>query len=125
MGVNAIRAVRGAITVENDNPDEIKNAVVLMLTEIVKSNEIVADEIISAEFSITDDIKSAVPAKFARTELGWTDVPFMCFREFEFKGSLKRALRVILYFNSEKPRSLIKHVYLRDAKILRPDLNQK
>ena len=123
-----IRAVRGAITVENDTVEEIKSATVEMLSKIVESvsythlRALDTKDFAYAEFTATEDLKSATPAKFARTELGWNTVPLMVYREFEFDGGLKKCIRVLIVFNSDKKQEDIKHVYLRDAQKLRPDL---
>lgn len=117
------RAVRGATTVLNDIPSEIETATVEMLEKIIKDNDINVNDIVSAIFSVTNDIKSATPAKFARTNLGWHYVPLMCVREFEFDNSLTKCIRVLIAFNSNKNQKEIKHVYLKNAAKLRPDLN--
>lgn len=119
------RAVRGAITVENDTAEDIKSATVEMLSAILERNSFEVSDIVYTEFTVTSDIKSATPAKFARTELGWNTVPLMVVREFEFENSLKKAIRVLIVFNSELSQNEIKHVYLKGAEKLRPDLKLK
>lgn len=117
-----IRGIRGAITVQNDTPEEIKNATVELITEIIAKNELNTDDFAYAELSITEDIKSATPAKFARTECGWHTVPMMCYREFEFEGGIKKCIRILIAVNTDKSQKEIKHIYLREAQRLRPDL---
>ena len=46
----------------------------------------------------------------------------LCVCEIPVPGSLPRCLRVLLHWNTELPQSAIRHVYLRDAASLRPDL---
>lgn len=117
-----IRAIRGAITIENDTVEELKNATVELLSRIVKENSLNTENFIHVDFSVTEDVKSSTPAKFARTELGWHTVPLMCYREFEFDGGLKKCIRVLIVTESDKSQKEIKHLYLRGAEILRPDL---
>lgn len=117
-----IRGIRGAITLEKDTPDDIKLATIEILTKIISENSINLNDIAYAEFSITDDIKSSTPAKFARTELGWHKIPMMCYKEFEFEGGLTQCIRVLVVFNTEKTQDDIRHIYLGEAKKLRPDL---
>ena len=119
------RAVRGAITVENDTAEDIKSATVEMLSAILERNSFEVFDIVYTEFTVTSDIKSATPAKFARTELGWNTVPLMVVNEFEFENSLKMSIRVLIVFNSELSQNEIKHVYLKGAEKLRPDLKLK
>ena len=46
----------------------------------------------------------------------------MCAREIPVPGSLPNAIRVLVHWNTETPQNEIKHVYLREAVRLRPDL---
>ena len=39
-------------------------------------------------------------------------------------GSLPRCLRILMHVNTERAQSEMTHVYLRDARALRPDLAQ-
>jgi len=123
--MSIVRAVRGAITIENNTVDEIKSATVEMLSTIIDNNNFEISDIVFAEFTVTSDITAATPAKFARTELGWNTVPLMCTREFEFDNSLKMAIRVLIVFNSNLSQYEVNHVYLKDASKLRPDLKLK
>ena len=60
--------------------------------------------------------------QIAARELGWTDVALECLPEMNVPGSLQRCLRILMHVNTTKsPRDLV-HVYLRDARALRPDL---
>ncbi|MCR5262113.1 MAG: chorismate mutase [Candidatus Gastranaerophilales bacterium] len=120
-----IRAIRGAITIENDTAEEVKNATVELIDEIIKRNNLKTEDFAFAQFSITKDIKSATPAKFARLNAGWHNVPMMCYNEFEFDGSLEKCIRILIVTNSEKEQTEMKHVYLKNAEKLRPDLKNK
>ena len=77
---------------------------------------------ISAIFTVTPDITSEFPARAAR-ELGWVDVPLLCAMEIPTERGLTRCIRVLLHIETELPRSALRHVYLRGAKELRPDLS--
>ena len=117
-----IRGVRGAATVEADNPEEILDVSRQLLQAILEANPALQPEdLASAFFTLTDDLHSAYPAQAAR-ELGWDFVPLMCAQEIPVPGSLKRCIRVLLHWNTELPQRSIKHVYLGAASILRPDL---
>ena len=116
-----VRAIRGAITIENNTKQEIYDATEELLTEIIKSNEIQYDDIISIIFTVTKDITAGFPAYAAR-KMGFTNIPLMCSNEMDVPGSLKKCIRVLLHFNTEKSLDEIKHVYLKGARVLRPDL---
>src|SRR5512140_2241468 len=118
----AIRGIRGATTVSADRPELILQATCELLEAILTENEgLQTEEVASAIFTVTDDLASTFPAQGAR-QMGWGLVPMMCAREIPVPGSLPRVIRVLVHWNTETPQSAIKHVYLREAVKLRPDL---
>jgi chorismate mutase len=117
-----IRGIRGATTVSADDPDLILQATRELLEVILDENEgMQPEEVASAIFTVTDDLISTFPAQAAR-QMGWGLVPMMCAREIPVPGSLPHVIRVLVHWNTAIPQSEIKHVYLRDAVKLRPDL---
>jgi chorismate mutase len=121
MGDRRARAIRGATTVESDTPEQIRRATRELLETIVARNGITSADVVSAIFTVTHDLTSEFPAHAAR-ELGWLDVPLLCTLEIPVPGSLAKCIRVLLHVESEKSRAGIRHVYLHDARTLRPDL---
>lgn len=117
------RGIRGAITVDSDTPECIKDATVELLGELIEKNNIDLNDISHTIFTLTNDLKSAFPAKFARECLNFSQVPMMCFNELPVNGSLEKCLRVLVVVNTQKTQAEIKHVYLKGAKALRTDLN--
>ena len=118
----AVRGVRGATSVEADDPALIRQAARELMEEIIRRNQITNfDGIISAVFTTTEDLVSAFPAEAARA-MGMNQVPLLCAREIPVTGSMPRCIRVLLHVNSERTSKEIEHVYLRDAQKLRPDL---
>jgi chorismate mutase len=118
-----VRGIRGAITVERDDPDELLDATERLLREIVAENGIVADDIASALFTLTPDLISQFPAAAAR-RIGWLRVPLLNFTEIGVRGGLPRVIRVLLHVNTDKRPDEIVHVYLEGARVLRPDLER-
>ena len=117
-----IRGIRGATTVNADQPDLILQATRELLEEILEENErMLPEDVASAIFTVTDDLTSTFPAQAAR-EMGWSLVPMLCAREIPVPNSLARVIRVLVHWNTEVSQSEITHVYLRDAVKLRPDL---
>ncbi len=116
-----VRGVRGAITVDANTKEEIVQRTEELLRAIVTANTINTDDIASAIFTVTDDVNAEFPAVAAR-KLGWIHIPLLCSREIPVPGSLGMCVRVLLLINSDKKQEEIVHVYLRDAKKLRPDL---
>lgn len=116
------RAIRGATTVENNDADEIYEATVELLRQMTEKNSITPDDIINVIFTLTHDLNAAFPARVARSDLNWHDVPMICTQEIPVPDSLPKCIRVLITFNTTKPKNEIRHVYLRKAQALRPDL---
>ena len=93
------KGIRGAITVNENTPEAIENAVIKLLNEMTKRNNIEIDMISHAIFTLTDDLNADFPAKYARINLKWKDVPMMCFHELNVPGSLKMCLRILVVVN--------------------------
>jgi chorismate mutase len=123
--MNVIRGVRGAITVEKDDSNEIVDATKRLLDEIIEKNQIVAENVAQMLISVTDDILSTFPAKAVRRLDGWAYVPVMCTTEIPVPNSLTKCIRIMMTINTEKKQSEIVHVYLERAEALRPDLVNK
>ncbi len=116
------RGLRGAITINADTKKEVLEATAEMLKEIATANPgLKPEDIASALFTVTDDIRSAFPALTAR-QIGWDLVPMVCAREIPVPKSLALCIRVLIHWNTDLTQEEIKHVYLRKAKALRPDL---
>ena len=116
------RGVRGAISIEIDAENEVLAATRELLTAICEANpDLNPEHIASAIFTTTEDISSVHPARAAR-QLGWDRVPMICAREIPVPGSLPFCIRVLIHWNTDKAQSEIKHIYLRNAIKLRPDL---
>lgn len=121
-GSTRVVAVRGAIDVPLDTPGEIATAVIELVRQIADRNRLRPEQIISAQFTVTPDVKSAFPAKAAR-EAGWTAVPMLCTLEIDVPGALARCIRVMVHANLPASQAA-EHVYLRGAVALRPDLGK-
>jgi len=117
-------AIRGAISVETDDPKQIAEATRELLGQIVERNWLEIDEIVSVFFTSTADLTSGFPALAAR-EMGWVDVPLLCATEIPVPGSMPRCLRTLLQVELRAPRPLDTHIYLREAVALRPDVSVK
>jgi chorismate mutase len=114
------RGVRGATTVESVDRETVLQATRELLAALIRANGIEPTDVASAVFTTTTDIKSVFPATAAR-QLGWLDVPLMCGHEMEVEGALPRCIRVLLHWNTDRPQAEIRHIYLRQARSLRPD----
>ena len=118
----AVRGIRGATTVEADTPEQILAATQELLRGILDRNEIGDfDDIVSAVFTTTPDLTSTFPAEAARA-LGMRHVPLLCASEIAVPGAMPHCVRVLLHVETPRRPQDIVHVYLRDAKRLRPDV---
>lgn len=118
------RGVRGATTAEANTPQAILAATRELLEALVAANDLNPADLASAIFTTTPDLNATFPARAAR-ELGWSDVALLCTHEMDVPGGLPRCIRVLLHWNTDKTTSEIAHVYLREAKGLRPDLPER
>lgn len=116
------RGVRGATSCEADEPALILAATRELLQEMLERNGI-SDfgDIGAIFFTTTPDLTSTFPAEAAR-ELGMVEVPLICNSEIAVPGRVDRAIRIMLLLNTTKQQPEIRHVYLREARALRPDL---
>jgi chorismate mutase len=115
-----LRALRGAITVEKNEPEAILDATEELVRQVMDRNELSPERMVSCIFTCTDDLDAAFPAEAAR-RLGLGSVPLLCAREVGVQGALERVIRLMVhcYADDDRPPQ---HVYLRDAESLREDL---
>ena len=112
------KGIRGAITVEENSSEAIGSATIKLLKEIVSKNNIELNLISHVIFSLTPDLNADFPAKYARVNLKWKDIPMMCFNEINVPDSLKMCLRVLIVVNCSENFEP-EFVYLEGAKVLR------
>jgi len=89
---------------------------------MIRLNGIKPEDVASAIFTVTADLTAQFPALAAR-QLGWIHVPLMCSYEIDVPGSLKSCIRILVNWNTPKSQREIVHVYIKEAKSLRPDLS--
>jgi chorismate mutase len=113
-------ALRGAISVDDNTEQAILAGTRELVEAIMQRNQIAPEQLVSCVFSATTDLNAQFPAVAAR-DLGLSHVPLLCTQEIEVPGSLPRVIRVLLHYyapNGHTPQ----HVYLREARSLRADL---
>ena len=116
--------IRGATTVARDTADEVVAATEELLEMMSQLNGFGPDELTSIFFTVTDDVRSTFPARAAR-KMGWTQVPMLCAREIPAGVSVDRCIRVLIHRNvPDAHEAAARHVYLRQARALRPDWAQ-
>ena len=115
------RGIKGATTIERNTREAILEGTAELLQLMIEHNQIDPDDVASALFTTTTDLNAEFPAVAAR-RMGWTEVPLCCAHEMDVPGSLRMCLRILLHVNTDKRPQEIVHVYIRGARVLRPDL---
>ena len=113
-----MKSIRGAIAIVENNEENIISSSKRLINEILIKNEITENDIEFAIFTVTSDISAAFPAKAFR-ELEMTTVAAIDTLAPNIDGDLSGCIRLLIYLN--KDLLDITHVYLNDAKKLRPD----
>lgn len=116
-----VRAVRGATQLDVDEREHLLERVAELVKEVLHSNGLSDDDLISAIFTATPDIHSEFPAYAARL-MGMSDVPLMCAQELDIAGAMPRVIRLMAHVETELRRDQVTHVYLHGAAGLRRDL---
>ena len=118
---SAVRALRGATTLDRDEAEHLTERVQTLVREMLGRNGVGKDDLISVVFTATDDVHCMFPATAARAA-GLGDVPLICARELDVLGGTPRCIRVLMHLSTERSRAELHHVYLEGARNLRDDL---
>ena len=121
MAETTVRAARGAIRVDKDTAQDVLSATERLLAAMLERNAVEGDDIVSAFFTVTQDLRSVFPAEAAR-RMGLGRVPLMCAQEIPVAGSMPRVVRILVHFHTDRAQAAIAHVYLDGAESLRDDL---
>ncbi|WP_223702043.1 chorismate mutase [Sutcliffiella deserti] len=117
-----IRGVRGATTIKENTEIEVIAKTEELLLSMINTNEIAADQVAQVLISVTADITACFPAKALRKIVGWDYVPVMCTKEIAVPDALPFCIRVMMTVNTDVSQKNVKHIYLHEARSLRPDL---
>lgn len=117
-----VRGFRGATTADANTREAILEATAELFDALIRANDIQRDHVASIIFTTTTDLNAEFPAVAARNA-GWTDIALMCGHEMSVPGSLQRCVRILMHVNTELAVDQVKHIYLREAQRLRPDLS--
>lgn len=115
------RGIRGATGVRANDASSILAATRELLERIVAANHLLVKDVSSVIFTTTPDLDAAYPARAVR-EMGWVNTPLLCMQEMAVAGMLNRCIRVLVHWNTTLEPDQIQHIYLGEARVLRPDL---
>lgn len=121
-----VRAIRGATTATDDSAIAIQEATYELLDIIEARNHqiLYLPDVVSVVFSVTHDLRQIFPAATARHRPGWEDIPLLDVQQMYVKQGLTKCIRCLIQFNTLDPALKVHHVYLHQAKGLRPDWSQ-
>ena len=122
--MTACRGIRGAVPVLSNTEKDILAAAERLLSELIDRNGIISDDIASVIFTTSPDLNAEYPAIAAR-KLGWSNVALLCGHEMGVSHGMQSCLRILIHWNTDKSAEDIVHVYLDEARSLRPDLYTK
>ena len=116
-----VKAIRGATTATENSVAAVREVVHELLDEIESRNGLDLTEVVSVTFSVTHDLDVVFPAAIARQRPHWQAVPLLDVQQMYVKTDLPRCIRCLIQFNTPDPDFEIQHVYLQQAKTVRPD----
>jgi chorismate mutase len=113
-------ALRGAVSVERNNAQDVLDSTQKLMGEIMRRNELGQEDVVSCIFTATRDLNAEFPAVAARA-VGFDRVPLLCAQEIPVPRSMPRVIRVLIHYYADDDH-VPAHVYLGDASALRADL---
>ena len=121
-----LASIRGAVCVENTR-ESIEKWVCTMCSQIINQNKLVSEDIVSIQFSLTDDVTAFNPATALRLgNIGCdiTQTALFCCQEPKIEGSMKSCIRTMItaYIDSSLEK---KNIYLNGAEKLRSDYSTR
>ena len=120
----SLRGIRGAVTVDENSKEKIWLAARQLVTKILSQNGLRAENIGAIIFSMTEDLTAAFPSTALRQLPALRLVPLFDTREPAVENSLPLCIRVLILADIEIEQNKVHHVYLGEAKNLRPDLDR-
>ena len=115
-----LHALRGATTVDANEREQILDATEELMRELLERNALAPAAIVNCIFTMTEDLNAEFPAVAAR-RMGFERVPLLCVREIDVPGAMPRVIRVLVQYHAPDDHEA-RHVYLREARALRTDL---
>ena len=112
--------IRGATTASGNSVEEIEDAVVELINELIARNNLNKTKLLSIIFTSTKDLDACFPASIARKCNGLDSVAFLDCQQMYVSNDIDFCIRilaqVLLPLNNP-----VKHPYLRGAAKLRTD----
>ena len=115
-----ITFIRGATTASGNSVNEIEDAVVELIDELISRNNLTKRNLLSITFTATKDLDACFPASIARRCNGLDSVAFLDCQQMFVSNDVNFCIRIMaqVLLHSNNP---VNHPYLRGASKLRPD----
>jgi len=117
----SVRAIRGATQVDVDEKEHVLARTRELVSEVLESNKLAPDDVISIVFSVTPDISSVAPALAAR-QLGLHEPALLCLQEMQVQGAMPRLVRLLAHVETELAGNQVRNIYHRGTDVLRRDV---
>jgi len=115
-----ITFIRGATTASGNSFEEIKDAVVELIDELISRNNLIKENLLSITFTTTKDLDACFPASIARKCNGLDSVAFLDCQQMHVPNDVDFCIRIMAQVLLP-PKISLKHPYLRGASKLRKD----
>ena len=115
-----IKFIRGATTASGNSVEEIKDAVVELISELISRNNLTKTNLLSITFTATKDLDACFPASIARKFNELDSVAFLDCQQMYVPNDIDFCIRVMAQVLLP-PNNIVKHPYLRGASKLRSD----
>ena len=112
--------IRGATTSSGNSVEEIEDAVVELINELISRNSLIKSNLLSITFTSTKDLDACFPASIARKCNGLDSVAFLDCQQMFVANDIDFCIRIMaqVLLPQNNP---VKHPYLRGAAKLRTD----
>ena len=112
--------IRGATTASGNSIEEIEDAVVELVDELISRNHLIKTNLLSITFTVTNDLDACFPASIARKCNGLDSVAFLDCQQMYVSNDVDYCIRIMaqVLLPQNNP---VKHPYLRGAAKLRSD----
>ena len=115
-----ITIIRGATTATGNSVQEIEDAVVELVGELISRNNLAKTNLLSITFTATKDLDACFPASIARKCNGLDSVAFLDCQQMHVPNDVNFCIRIMAQVLLP-PNYPVKHPYLRGASKLRTD----
>ena len=115
-----ITFIRGATTATGNSIEEVEDAVVELIDELISRNHLIKNNLLSITFTSTKDLDACFPASIARKCNGLDSVAFIDCQQMYVSNDIDFCIRIMAQVLLPA-KNTVKHPYLRGASKLRAD----